>query len=143
MSKKPFPATVSYHLAQLAKAHRQKAEELLSQVGLHTGQEFILMRLYGEDGCTQTALVDELCVQPATICKSIDRLETAGFLVRRPDPEDRRVSRVYLTEQGRDLQKKIETLWHELEQTTVGTLTAAEQDTLRRLMIEARENLLK
>ena len=142
MTKKPFAATVSYHLAQLAKAHRQRAEELLSRVGLHTGQEFILMRLWSEDGCAQTELVSDLCVQPATITKSIDRLESAGFLERRPDPQDRRISRVYLTDEGRALQKKVEALWHELEATTFGSLSAAEQDTLRRLLSEARKNLM-
>lgn len=101
------------------------------------------MRLYGEDGCTQTELVDELYVQPATICKSIERLEIAGFLERRPDEADRRVSRVYLTSEGRALQKKVEALWNELEVLSFGSLTAAEQDTMRRLLIEARENLMR
>jgi DNA-binding MarR family transcriptional regulator len=36
----------------------------------------------------------------------IDRVEAAGWVERRPDPDDRRVNRLYLTEAGRGLLAK-------------------------------------
>ena len=33
----------------------------------------------------------------------IDRMEASGWVERRPDPEDRRANRLFLTEQGRQL----------------------------------------
>lgn len=136
-------ATLGYQVVQLCKAHRQKAETLLSTVGLHTGQEFILMHLWQNDGCIQTELVDEMCVQPATITKSLDRMEAAGFVERRPDDDDRRVSRVYLTPAGRALQEKVDALWQELETSTFGDFTSADRDTFRRLAVRARENVMR
>jgi DNA-binding MarR family transcriptional regulator len=141
MTKKDFTETLSYHLAQLAKAHRGRAETLLNAIGLHTGQEILLMHLWLNDGCMQTDLVDGLCVQPATITKSLDRLEAAGYVQRRADADDRRVSRIYLTPAGRALEKKVEAVWQELENASFDQLSHDEQETLRRLMVKVRESL--
>src|SRR5258706_5512843 len=138
MTHKLFTETLSYHLAQLCKAHRGQAEALLSDIGLHTGQEILLMHMWLNDGCIQTELVDELCVQPATITKSLDRLEAAGFVQRRADADDRRVSRVYLTDSGRALEKKVEAVWQALETVSFGPLSRQEQETLRRLLPKIR-----
>jgi len=143
MTKRHFTDTLTYQFVQLCKAHRQKAETLLSEIGLHTGQEMLLMHLWRNDGCIQTDLVDELCVQPATITKSLDRLEAAGLVQRRADADDRRVSRVYLTDAGRALHKKVEAIWQELERSSFGPLTRDEQETMRRLMAKVRENLAR
>jgi MarR family transcriptional regulator, organic hydroperoxide resistance regulator len=143
MIKKPFTETLSYQVMQLCKAHRQQAEALLSTVGLHAGQELLLMRLWREDGCTQTELVDELCVQPATVTKSLDRLEAAGFVRRRADADDGRVSRVYITAPGRALKNKVDALWHALETSSFSELTSQEQETLGRLIVKVRESLAR
>ncbi|MGH2592343.1 MAG: MarR family winged helix-turn-helix transcriptional regulator [Anaerolineae bacterium] len=143
MVKKPFTETLGYQLVQLCKAHRQKAETLLSEIGLHTGQEMLLMHLWREDGCMQTDLVDKLCVQPATITKSLDRMEAAGFVQRRVDADDRRASRVYLTDAGRALEKKVDAVWQELETLSFGTLTRDEEESLRRLIAKVSERVVR
>jgi DNA-binding MarR family transcriptional regulator len=141
MAKRTLTEALSYQLVQVCKAHRNKAESLLSEIGLHAGQEVILHHLWHEDGQTQSNLVDELCVQPATITKSLDRLESAGFVQRRTDADDRRVSRVYLTDTGRSLHRQIEDIWLEVEAASFGALTAEEQETIRRLLQKVLEKL--
>ena len=141
MTQELFTETLSYHLAQLCKAHRGQAEALLSDIGLHTGQEILLMHMWQNDGCIQTELVDQLCVQPATITKSLDRLEAAGFVQRRADADDRRVSRIYLTPAGRALEAKVEIAWRELERRSFDQLSPDERATLQRLIVKVRESL--
>jgi len=143
MAKRQFTTTLGYQLVQLCRAHRNQAESLLNEIGLHTGQEMLLMHLSLNDGCAQTHLADELCVQPATITKSLDRMEASGLLQRRADADDRRVSRVHLTSAGRALQKKVDRVWQELESLSFGTLTQDEQETLRRLLDKVSESLAK
>jgi len=143
MVKKPFTETLGYQLVQLCKAHRNRAEALLNEIGLHTGQEMLLMHLWREDGCIQTDLVDKLCVQPATITKSLDRMEAAGFVQRRADADDRRASRVYLTDAGRALEKKVDAVWQELETLSFGALTRDEEETLRRLIAKVSERVVR
>ena len=138
---KQIEGLIGYELFQLCKAHRNRAEELLNEHGLHTGQEMTLFQLWEEEGQTQTQLAERMCVEAPTASKMLQRMETAGLLVRRADSEDARVSRVYLTDHSRSLEKPVREAWNRLEEETLRGLTEAEQALLRRLLIQMRSNL--
>ncbi len=135
--------TLGFQLGQACRAHRNRMDAALAQIGLHTGQELLLLRLAVEEGCRQSDLVAEMCVQPATITKSLDRLEAGGLVERRPDGDDRRVSRVYLTCAGRALHQRILQAWQEVEQASFAGMTQEERIVLRRLLLQVRDNLGK
>lgn len=121
-------------LVQVCRAHRNKAQELLSRVDLHPGQEFLLYNLWAGDGLTQSDLGERLGVQPATLTRMLDRMEKAALVERQPDPHDQRVSRVYLTATGRALEAPVCDIWGDLEAAMVAGLSPAEVDELRRLL---------
>src|SRR4030066_2364476 len=100
MAEKLISESIGALLVQIGKAHRNKAQELLSRIDLYPGQEFLLLNLWPQDGLTHSEVAENLCVQPATITRMLDRLVKAGFVQRRPDAGDLRVSRVYLAEKG-------------------------------------------
>ena len=141
MTDRPMPDTISFLLAYVCKAHRARAEALLNDVGLHTGQELFLTNLWEQDGQTQTELVEKMCVQPATISKMLTRMQETGLVERRPDPDDNRVSRVYLTARSRQLQEEVEVVWQQLEEQTVKNFSLEERVLLRRLLMQIHENL--
>ena len=134
-------ASIGALLVQICRAHRNKAQELLSQIDLYPGQEFLLTNLSPHDGLTHTEVAENLCVQPATLTKMLDRLVKTGLVQRKMDPDDQRVSRVYLTEKGRQLLKPIEQAWEELEQISFANLTLEERLLLRRLLLQVYANL--
>lgn len=75
--------------------------DALEPVGIDP-REFLLMRFVAaSDGPSQHALAERLAVPPSRMVALVDRLEESGFVERRPDPEDRRVRRLYLTRKGR------------------------------------------
>jgi MarR family transcriptional regulator, organic hydroperoxide resistance regulator len=133
--------TLTYLLVQIAKAHRNRAQELLNDIDLHVGQELLLLHLSLGDGMTQSELAEEICVQPATLTRSLDRLTRAGLVERHVDAEDQRVSRVYLTEEGRALRAPIERIWRELEAWSFANLTTEERLLLRRLLLQVSTNV--
>lgn len=138
----PIQETVGFAIAQLCKAHRNTIDAALRRVGnLHVGQEMILLQLWDTDGLTQTQLSERLCVEAPTITKMLQRMESEGMIVRRPDAEDARVSRVYLGQQGCAARAAVERAWAAVEQRTVHGMTTEERLLLRRLLIQARENL--
>jgi DNA-binding MarR family transcriptional regulator len=118
-------------------------QALLETLGLYEGQPSMLRSLWAQEGLTHTELARRLRVQPATITKMIQRMERAGFVERRPDPEDERVSRVYLTEAGRAVQADVRGVWHTLEKEAFADLTAEERTVLRRFLLQIRDNLLR
>jgi DNA-binding MarR family transcriptional regulator len=103
----------------------------------------MLRSLWAQEGLTHTELGKRLRVQPATITKMIQRMEKAGFVERRPDPEDERVSRVYLTESGRAVQADVRGVWHTLEKEAFAEFAAEERTLLRQFLLQIRENLLR
>jgi DNA-binding MarR family transcriptional regulator len=88
-----------------------------------------------------TELARRLQVQPATITKMLQRMEKAGFVERRPDPDDQRVSRVYLTGEGRAVRAGVQQVWHQLEEEAFAGFTPDERLLLRRFFVQIRENL--
>jgi DNA-binding MarR family transcriptional regulator len=103
----------------------------------------MLYALWEQEGLTHGELAARLHVQPATITKMIQRMEKAGFVERRDDPLDQRVSRVYLTDAGHAIQADMHQVWQQLSQETFARVTQEEQQTLHRLFLVIRENLLR
>ena len=132
---------MSYLLAQVCKLHRQRADELLNEIGLHVGQEMLLSGLWQKEGITQTELAEYVKIQPATVTNMLQRLERGGFVERRSDVADQRISRVYTTEKGRNMEEAVEEAWSQLEQESFAGLNAEEGVLLRRLLLQVHRAL--
>lgn len=141
MTVKPIAETIGYLIAQVCKAHRGAADDILSEVDLHVGQEMFLLQLWAQDGQTQSQIAENMCVQPPTVNKMLSRMEATGLVKRRPDAEDSRVSRVYLTERSRTLEREVAAAWSKLEELTLANLSVEERVLLKRLLMQVQENL--
>ena len=140
-NSEPLPETLSYLLAQVCKLHRQRAEDLLSEIGLHVGQEMVLCALWGKEGVTQTELGEHLAVQPATVTNALRRLERKGLVRRVPDADDQRISRVFPTDEGRERRAEVEKQWSELERDTLAGFDGCARDLFHGLLSRVHENL--
>ena len=132
---------VSFEIARAAKLHRGRAEELLSEIGLHVGQEMLLNVLWTEGEVTQTELANHLEIQPATLTVALRRLEKSGLVVRSRDPNDQRVSRVQPSFKSAELQDGVADRWSKLEQESVVNLSKDEQAELSRLLAKVSDGL--
>ncbi len=142
MSKSHSPDTLDFLLANICHLHRARIQQLFEALGLYQGQPPLLRQLWDQEGLTQTELAERLKIAPATVTKMLQRMEKTGFIARQTDPEDQRVSRVYLTEAGRAVQDRAEAVFRTLEAETFANLTLEESLLLRRLFLQIRENLL-
>ena len=95
------PRSVGFLISQLGFFSSKAFMEALAPIGLDP-REFLLMRFVAaSDGPSQQALAEQLAIPASRMVALVDRLEEAGFLERRPDTEDRRLRRLYLTRKGR------------------------------------------
>jgi DNA-binding MarR family transcriptional regulator len=140
---KPEYESINFLLSMICRAQRAKMGEALTEIGLYAGQEMFLWQLWREDGLMQSQMVERMCVQPPTVSKMLDRMEKAGLVERRPDSEDSRISRVYLTEQGHRSQSAVRDIWIDLEQLLTERLNVEERLLLRRLLLQVHENLTR
>jgi len=132
---------VSNALIRATRLHMILARYLLQRVGLHPGQELLLMRLWDAGPQRQADLASEFGTDSASMTRTVQRLERAGFVRRRPDPSDGRATLVESTEAGTALRGRIEELWAELEAQTVGDLSQAQLGQLLLGLQHLEENL--
>jgi len=133
--------SITFALARVCMAHRITASRVLAEVGLHVGQEMLLQNLWQEDNLTQSELAERLCIQLATANKMIRRMEQVQLISKVKDNEDGRVSRVQLTQKGRDLQASTENVWAQIEQRTLANFTEDEKNIFRLFLQRINENL--
>ena len=134
--------TTGYLLLQVCKLSHARIHATLEEVGLYRGQQFILHVLWENEGLTHSELGERLHVQPATITNALKRMEKSGFVERRHDSEDQRVSRVYLTEAGRSARGTVEKMWQEMEEQTFAALSEEERAHLHSLLLRIYESFV-
>lgn len=128
-------------LIQVMRPHRYTVEAALNQLGLHAGQEIILFQLWANDGLTQSEIAELVDVTSPTISKMLRGLARTDLIQRREDLEDGRISRVFLTEKGRNLQGEVTRIWQDVEQQMMHSVNEVEKIVLTRLLTQMRDNL--
>jgi DNA-binding MarR family transcriptional regulator len=128
-----------------ASCLKKKAGEFLRPFGL-TDVQFNLMMLLqhqsgSADGLSQARISEMMLVNRANITSLIDRMEKAGFVIRTPDPTDRRTNIVKLTGQGRNLLAKIEPLYIDQVRQIMAALKQADQENLIKMLERIRSNI--
>ena len=88
--------------ARFTQFYRALPDVFMDQIAMHRTQAMVLCRLFAQDGMTQSEIAQRIAVQGGTITNILQRMEEAGFVTRRRDPEDNRLVRVYLTNMGRE-----------------------------------------
>jgi DNA-binding MarR family transcriptional regulator len=92
---------LGYLIHDVSRLRRMMFDRALAPLGITRSQWWVLAFISRKDGLPQTQLANELDVGKVAVGALIDRLESAGFVVRHPDPIDRRIKRVYVTKQAR------------------------------------------
>jgi len=114
--------TVSHAIFRVARLHKLIAANLLRRTGLYPNQELVMMQLWNKGPQRQADLVKALGSDAASMTRTIQRLERAGFVRRSPSPGDRRATIVDSTTAGRALRAAVEDVWRQLEAMTIGEL---------------------
>jgi DNA-binding MarR family transcriptional regulator len=89
------------------RAMRSYADKRLQSYGLTIEQMLVLKHLDVADGMPQSVLCDMAGKSPANVTRILDRLEKKKSIVRRPNPNDRRSSLVYLTGEGENIRDEV------------------------------------
>lgn len=107
MQQAEWEDTVLSLLMRATHVYFQKNFQQLNSIGLHPGQPPMLWHIFKDEGLSQKELASRLKVKPPTVNVSLQRMERADYICRRQDEKDQRVSRIYLTEKGRQLAERI------------------------------------
>jgi DNA-binding MarR family transcriptional regulator len=95
--------TLGFLVADLARLLRRNMDRRLQSLGLTQAQWRAIVHLSRTEGMTQAALAESLEIQPITLTRLIDRMQSAGWVERRTHPADRRAVQLYLTAQSQPI----------------------------------------
>jgi DNA-binding MarR family transcriptional regulator len=126
--------SLGYLVNRAARSMAHQLAQELRPSGIGIGQWAVLLFLWARDGLSQAELSRVVAIEPPTMVRTIDRMARDGLVTRVPDPDDGRLTRIYLTERGRSLQDELIPKAIAVNTATLGHLTPAEGRTLRRLL---------
>lgn len=109
-----------------------------------TAEEFaILNRVHLDEGSTQKEIAEKTTKDKTTMTRFIDKLVKKRLLVRRPDTEDRRRVRVYLTERGVKMREKMIPIAKGLMQDSAADIPSDDMATTMGVLKQISDNLAK
>lgn len=135
--------SLSFLFSNLSNAFRTNLETLMNEIELHSGQVFVLISLWHENGQNQISLAKNLNLSTPTVNKMVKSLMDNGFVSCRQCEVDRRMMRVYLTEKGRKYEDLVNEQWQKMEADAFVNLTETEKLIFAQLLIKLKENFLK
>lgn len=118
-------------LSQVSQVFRTISDAYTEEVDIPRGQAALLCVVAKQDGLTQSEIAEALSVQGATVSSMLGRLEKAGMVIRRRDPEDNRLVRVYLTDAGLQKERAINAQFGALQEQIFKGISDAERGLLR------------
>lgn len=133
--------TIGFLLHDSARLMKREFERRARSLGLTRAQWQTLFHLARNQGCNQAALADVLDVEPITLARQIDRLEAAGLVERRADPDDRRAYLLFLGEGASPVLEQMVKLGEATRETALSGLNEAERQTLAGFLKRIRDNL--
>lgn len=142
MANTPPPdaaARVWFRLIRLEARMQAAVGERLRDIGVSIPQTDVLTTLSEQDGVSQQELAKRLYVTKGNISGLIDRLETAGFVERRPAEADRRQHAITLTPAGRDMAEKAIAVQRRWVEATFGRMSGDDLAELDRRLVALRD----
>lgn len=88
-------------------------------------------------GCGVRDMAEGLKLSKASVSVSVTQLEEAGFLTRKPDPQDGRAIQLYLTPKGQELHQRTYEFRCQKFERLLNYLTPSERSTLNTLLEKA------
>ncbi len=122
-------------LPSLALAFKRTVAAVEHESGVAGMKLFVLGALARQDGMSQGEFAQEYEMADASrVTRTAQALEAEGHIRRERDPEDNRVVRMYLTDDGRAVLKKMPVVNEGLRRRVLSVLSEEEFEELRRML---------
>ena len=128
-------------LNDVARLLRTYADHKAAQFGMTRAQWAVLVRLDRFEGLKQSELAEMLDLQPITLTRLLDKLCDSGLIERRPDPDDRRAKRLFLTAAARPLLRQLSVLGEETMASTLEGVAPKDVEQMIGQLAIVKENL--
>ena len=129
-------------LKNLERLYTKRFELLAQESSLTLPQCKALFHLSRNEGISQKRLAELAEVEPMTLVRILDRMESDGWVERRPDPNDRRARTLYVTSGAKPVLEQIDRLSTQMRSEALAGLSAEQRNHLMGLLEHVYQNLL-
>ena len=98
---------LGFLVCDISRLVRRMFNSRARNTGLTQPQWQAMFTISRNPGINQTSLADLLEIHPITLTQQLDRMQAAGWVKRRPDPNDRRATCLFITPKGRPVFEKL------------------------------------
>ncbi len=120
---------------------RRNFDRRAKELGLTRSQWRVLVQLIRYEGINQAALADVLEIEPISLVRHLDKLEAAGLVERRADPNDRRARLLYFQPSAEDTLDRIWEMGMQTRTDALEGLSPKEEEMLSLLLKRVKANL--
>jgi MarR family transcriptional regulator for hemolysin len=131
----------AFLLNDVARLLRTAADQKARYFGMTRAQWAVLSRLQRSQGLKQSEIAEMLDLQPITLTRLLDRLAANGLIERRPDPDDRRANRLFLTPAAGPLMERLNSLGEDLMGSVLQGIDAGAVRAVIETLGVAKDNL--
>ena len=136
-----FDREILYVLNDVARLMRTRADQRARTYGMTRAQWVILARLERQPGLSQNEIATIVEVEPISVARLVDRLESRGLVERRADPKDRRIWRLHLTPAADPVLRDLKRHKEELRDEITAGVDPAELNSLIDGLLKLKANL--
>jgi DNA-binding MarR family transcriptional regulator len=135
--------SVGFLVGDVSRSFRRRFEAAIAAAGLEVtvGEARTLFHAAKAKGMRQGALAERMGIEPMSLVNLLDRLEVRGWVVRDPDPSDRRAKIVRVTDAAGPLVARLETVARGVRQQALAGFSETEIELLNRALQRMRVNL--
>jgi DNA-binding MarR family transcriptional regulator len=133
-NNKPLPDCTIFLLAKAYQKAHGRFKDVLKPYGLTNLQHLVLEGLWYEAGQTAAELGKLLVMDKATLSGVLDRMTDAGWIEKRPDPDDRRVVRLFTTSKAEKQKAELIALRQKANEALLVGFSLEEQVLLKRML---------
>lgn len=143
MTLNPDPDALGFLLLDVSRMLRQAFERRIATagIGLTPGEARALIHARVLEGSRQLDIAHRMGIEPMTLSTYLDRLQSLGFIERRPDPADRRAKLIHTTPAAADIITSIRIEQIELMQLVTSGIGEEDLALMRERMKRLRANL--
>jgi MarR family transcriptional regulator for hemolysin len=134
--------TLGFVLADVARLLRKRFDQHARAIGLTRSQWQVLAYLAPNEGIRQGSLAELLELEPITLVRLLDKLESQQWIERRGDPTDRRVWLLYLTPKARPILDRMRAIGDLTRQEALMSLADDDRAALLNMLTTMKKNLL-
>lgn len=135
------PYNMGYKVKLVSQLMYRDFLERLSPYGLTPFHYLVLCCLWEEDGLSTSGIADKLKQLGATLTGVVDRMESRNLVRRERDPDDRRIVRIWLTPEGKELMSVLPAIGAQTIDRATDGMTPAEQKAVLKLLDQVVENM--